>query len=189
MIAVRPGLRSALPEAPFEIADAVELYAREFGRHGRIRFVPHVNCWLVELSPIAGAPLMKAVQEGRLPEPEAWEAVWLQEANPNAGKVTGRGPNGFPIREGPYRSLDIEQLGAAGVRAFLDRTNMFSGRGEAKSLEDAMRQTADAEAARVAKLRADAKDDAIHEARDRRSLYEHVPREVVGVDLNPEKAP
>ena len=74
-------------------------------------------------------------------------------------------------------------MGAAGVRAFLERGNTFSGRGEFSSPEDAFRKTYDRnEESRVAN-RARIKEETRLEFRDERRRYVDVPMVSPGIDL------
>ena len=120
--------RSGLPIPPVEIADEVEKYAREHGRHGSLRFVPTVlkgrrpvkGTWRVELSLRMNDQRRELYQTGAVPEEPA-EIIWLHEPDPKS-------PTG-------YRPYDIMQMGAGGVRQFLEKGNMWSGRGQYTSLE------------------------------------------------------
>jgi hypothetical protein len=114
------GLRFGLPTPPTEIADEVELYAREWGRHATLHFVPTLfqgdrivrGSWIVRFTLRSNDPRMRAYQEGRAPEP-ATEDVWLQEPNPRAGQpIPGTGG----LKEQPYLPLNLTELGAGGVR-------------------------------------------------------------------------
>lgn len=127
--------RTEAPRAPAEIAETVALYGREHDRIATIEFAMGPNLWLVKISLKPNDPRLIRYQQGLAPEPPV-ETVALQEPNPNAGKTI----NG--VRQGPFRALDIYQMGADGVRTFLERGNMLSGRGEHSSLEGAFR-TAD----------------------------------------------
>ena len=86
MILLTPrGNRSEAPRAPAEIADAVELYARQYDRTGKIEFAVGPNTWLVRLSLRPNDPRLLRYQQGMAPEPPT-EVVWLQEPNPDAGE-------------------------------------------------------------------------------------------------------
>lgn len=185
MIVTPFGNRSEAPRAPAEIAEAVELYAREHGRTGSIEFAVGPNLWLVKLSLRPNDPAMKAWQEGRAVEPPT-EVVWLQERNPNDGKVIGW--NGDkPVRGTPYRALDIQQMGAAGVRAFLDRGNTWTGRGEHASLTGALKASYAADEVTRAKNRATVREDTRDMIRDKRRSYLKIPFLRVGINLKKEK--
>lgn len=176
--------RSEMPRAPVEIQEEVELYARESGRHANLIFVPteFVNgrlangTWLVRFTLRSNDKRMQAYQEGRAAKPPT-EDVWLHEHNPDEGKPISGGR-----KQGPYKPLDIVQMGAGGVRQFLERGNMW-GRGQFKSLEEQVREVqADNEAARL-KFRADQKEASRYEQRDKRRWRLKIPFISVGVNL------
>ncbi|MFW6010492.1 MAG: hypothetical protein ACOC9H_01105 [Gemmatimonadota bacterium] len=110
---------------PVEVQDAVELWAREHGRHGRIVWSPVTRCAVVELDLKPGDPRLEAYQQGRL-RMEPKERVLLHQWNPATKRYEA-----VPSRPG--------ELTPDFVREWLDRGNMWSGRGEtdAKNLHDA----------------------------------------------------
>lgn len=179
--------RSEAPRAPVEIADEVELYAREYGRTGKIHFAVGPNTWVVTLSLRPNDERMRLWQEGRAAEPPV-ETIWLQEPNPDEGKVLGVHPEtGRPMRGAPFRALDIHQMGAAGVRAFLERGNTWSGRGEFRSVEEAVRRTYQQDAEATERFRETTKEENRFERREDRRRYLQIPAVSVGIDLNPSK--
>lgn len=162
----------AFPRAPVAIADAVELYAREtrgFGQHATLRFIPvtgTVGCWQVRFTLKPDDPRMRLYQEGKIAEPPK-EIVWLHEPI---------GPDEEPITPTyRYRPLDIVALGPSGIREWLDRGNLWSGRGEQESLEKQVQASVDASAEQSAKRRADAEFNTRALVRDRRRWYQRIP--------------
>lgn len=186
MLLRRPGARFEAPRAPAEIAEAVELFARNSGRTGSIKFATGPfgpNIWLVQLSLRPNDERMRLYQEGRAAEPPV-ETVWLQERNPLEGKPTGRFlPNGQLERHGPYRALDIYQMGASGVREFLERGNTESGRGEHRSLEEAVRKAFDDDQYNAVRFREQKKEENRHRTREDRRHRLGIPALPVGIDL------
>jgi hypothetical protein len=161
------------PEAPWEIREEVEKYAREYGKTGAVEFAVGPNVWLIKLSLRPNDPRMQAWQEGRAEEPPM-EVVVLQEPNPAFV------PGG---RASPFRALDILQMGPSGVRTFLERGNTFSGRGEFKSIEESTkvaleRDQAAREAFRLEQKAAN-RDERMAERRSRLKI----PFLPVGIDL------
>ncbi len=183
--------RGGLPIAPQEIADEVEQYARESGRHCSLHFVPTVMTegrggknvlramWLARFTLHPDDKRMVLYREGQVAEPPT-DDVWFMEPNPDAGKLI---PGTDGIREQDYRGLDIMQMGAAGVRAFLERGNLNSGRGQYQSLEDQLRQVREANAAAKAKNRADAQQASRDRTSERRRWWLGIPLVQAGMDL------
>jgi len=163
-----------IPTPPAEIADAVEMWARKSGRHGRLQFIPTfvsngqimAGTWLVRLSLRENDKRMLLYQQGIAAEPPA-EDVWLHV--PDESRKSG------------YRALDIYQMGVGGVEAFLDRGNMWSGRGEFTSLEEQVRLAREANRKMLEKNRADQKEESRHEQRDKRRWRFGIPFLPVGV--------
>ncbi len=175
--------RGEAPRAPVEIQDEVELYARESGRHAKLISVPTVfaggravsRTWCVRFTLRSDDKRMLEYQEGRAAKPPT-EDVWLHERNPKEDE-----PN-----EPKYLPFDIIQMGAGGVRVFLESGNMWSGRGEFASLEEQLRHVQDTnEEARV-KFRADQKEENRLEQRDKRRSRLKIPFLGVGIDLKGE---
>ena len=157
--------RSASPIAPWEIREEVELYAREHGRTATMELVqaPMFVCWIVKFSLKPTDPRMKAYREGRSAEPPT-EIVWLMDHA--AGK--------------PY---DIHQLGAAGVRALLEKGNNFTGRGEYGSQLEAIEKTAEANRAAREAFRQQAKEENRYNRKQDKRRYLGIPQVPVGIDL------
>lgn len=195
--------RAELPRAPVEIQEAVELYAREHGRAGRIDFKPEevleveldgnkqrfrvgLNCWEASFTLRANDKALLAWQQGLAAEPPR-ESVLFIEDNPDAGKSDGRGG-----RQGAQRALNIYQMGASGVRAFLDKGNTWSGQGEFASVSDAVRNASAKNEQASEKNYASARDDVKARAREEHVWYgkkphEKIARQVVATDLSPNR--
>jgi hypothetical protein len=159
----------ALPRAPTEIADAVELYARESNRHATLHFIPiagRLGCWVVRMTLKPDDPRLSLYRDGKVAEPPT-EHVWLHEP------LGLDEPRMIPTYA--YRPLNIHELGAAGVRAWLDRSNLWSGRGELSSLEQQVQDTVEAGRQAAQKRRTDAEDQTRALVRDRRRWYQRIP--------------
>ena len=181
-------MRFELPTAPAEIADEVELWARESGRHATLRFVPILffngriiaGTWKVCISLRPDDPALQMYQQGRVSEPPT-EDVWLHEPNPKAGQPLA----GFHgLREPPYIGYNLTDLGASGVRQFLEKGNTWSGRGIFRSLMDQLRQVREKNATARAKFRQDQKEANRDELMARRRQVHRIPFLRVGVDLS-----
>lgn len=161
--------------APPEVSAEVELYARESGRTGSIHYVPPpVAAWEVRLSLKPNDKRLLAWQQGLAPEPPV-ESVLLVANNPKPG---GR----------PFVALDVHQMGPSGVRAFLEKGNSWSGRGELGTIEEATKKARENDQSRREKDRENALDDVRARARENRPWYakrpfEKIARQVVGIAL------
>ncbi len=170
-----------MPTAPAEIADEVEMYARESGRHAALTFIPTSvdmntgrilgGTWRVDLSLHPEDPRMLIYQEGRMEKPPV-EEIWLHKENPN--------PESWRDK---YTPFDINQMGPSGVRQFLERGNIHSGRGEFDSMDDVVRKTAELNEKRRQKRYDDAEDRVRKRARDKRRSRQKIPFLRVGIDL------
>lgn len=168
--------RQEVPVAPDDVIAEVRKYAAEHGRTGHIQYVPMARCWVVRLSLKPNDPALAAVQ-GQVTD-EKYEDVWLMEPNPKRGQ---RLPNGRI--EGPYVSLNLEQLGPSGVRAFLDKGNRWSGRGEVSSIAEAARKTHESHEQGKQKARRDAREWVKELAHDVRRQVNKIPLLRTGIDL------
>jgi hypothetical protein len=183
MLILPRGARSEAPTAPPEIRDAVEMYARQHGRTGSIEFAVGPNVWIIKLSLRPNDERMRLWQEGRAPEPPT-EMVWLQEPNPDEGKVLGTDPRtGRPVRGGMFRPLNIYEMGAEGVLGFLQRGNTWSGRGEFGSVEEAVRKVREDDVSRTEAFRAEQKEASRLQQRENRRRLLDIPMKAVGIDL------
>ena len=114
---------------PWEIQDTVELWARKWGRHGRVEWVPGLNCYAIHLTRRPDDPIMREWQEGRLAQSDPpTESVLLHEFDPKVGR---------------YVPLKLEELGPSGIEELLDKGNAWSGRGEFKTLADGLAHAVD----------------------------------------------
>lgn len=121
-MAIRMGL-SGLPVAPTEVSDAVELWARDFGRHAHVNYIPPMQCWGVELSLPSDHPQLKLWKEGK-----------LKQATPPTDTVL---LHAWSYDTQAWVPHDIEQLGPSGVVSILEKGNTWSGRGEYSSIVEA----------------------------------------------------
>lgn len=173
--------RDGLPECPYEIREVVEQYARQHGRTASVHFVPTAG-WMARLELKPNDERVRLYQEGRAAAPPT-EDVWFHEPNPLEGQVIpgtyGKG------RESPFRPIDIIAQGPSWVRAFLDRGNMFSGRGETgtKSLEQVAKDTMEKDAENTRRFREAMRDENRQEVRSRRRDIQGVPVVSPGIDL------
>lgn len=155
-------LNAGLPKAPHELQDEVELWARKSGRHAKLHFIP-VGGWFCRITLRSDDPRMKAYREGLVPDPPG-EDVWFHE------------PYGD---KGEYRCLDIMQMGASGIKAFLEKGDTWSGRGEYDSIVDQQKKVSDANAERRGKLKAFEKEESRKEQASKRKF--RLGEAVVGV--------
>lgn len=107
------------PVAPAEVADAVTLWFRQWGRRAHMEWAAPLGCFVIKATRRPDDPVMRMWQEGRVAE-EPMEVIYLHEPNP-------RGPG--------YLAIDPGMLGAGGIREWLDRANLWSGRGEHASIQ------------------------------------------------------
>lgn len=177
----------------------MELYARRHGRQGTLHFFLGGG-WFATLSLRVNDKRMKLYQEGRAEEPPV-EKVWFHIDNPGG---TDRGVTLAELRaldepllwaciamdNGRCRQrflpLDITQMGAEGVKRFLERGNMWSGRGEYDSLEEQLQDSRERSKAATEKHRQDQKEANRHEQREKRRQRFKIPFLPVGIDLKGE---
>ena len=180
------GGQRELPQAPTEFKDAVELYARESGRHGILQFVPTefwngeiVNgTWRARFTLRDSDKRLSISQEGRGEAPT--EDVWFHVLNPKEGELI---PAGHGRREREYRPVSLQELGVAGMVTWLERGNMWSGRGEYQSLEEQAKRAMEANNEMRLKHRADEKEQSRWEQRDKRRWRFKIPFLPIGIDL------
>jgi hypothetical protein len=153
-------LNSGLPRAPWDIAEEVELFARESGRTATLHYIPGSG-WFARFSLRTNDPRMRLYQEGHAEAPPT-EDVWFHRPKPGG-------------RPGDFIMLDIEQMGRSGVRTFLERGNTWSGRGEFDSVEDAARKAMEANRREREKLRADARENNRYAQREKRRWRFKIP--------------
>ena len=161
---------------PVEFADAVETYARKYGKHGTMRFVPPpVNVWIVEFELRANDPRRSLWQSQRAKE-EPKEVVYLwRDATPQE----------IARARGQWHRVGykLDELGVSGLVQFLDRTNLFSGRGEYGSLTEAVKDQANKQEQGEAKELEDARQGAVEIGMDKRRQLFKIPYLNVGIDL------
>lgn len=172
-----------LPTPPVEIAEAVELWARQYGRHATMKFIPHMQppCWSVNLSLKPGDPALKRWQEGKA-EHEPTEGVLLLEWDAALGETnphTGR-------KAGAYRAVNLEEYGPTGVVELLEKGNTWSGRGEYGSLAQAVVAAATRSREAKEKTRAQMRQWSRDLAADQRRQILKVPFHRVGIALGTE---
>jgi hypothetical protein len=135
---------------PWQLSDAVEMWARERGKHATIGWNSATNCAVIDFTLRPDDPRMKAYREGKLRfEPK--ESLLL-----NYRETDSQG------REyGPFLPLDIEQLGVSGVINMLNEGDVQSGNGKYADMQQAVH----AIERRNAQARAKMKDVAVENAR------------------------
>lgn len=147
---------------PWDIQEEVELWAREIGRHAKIVWNPVLACPEVQIELKDGDPRLKKWQAGDAKRPhKPVESVWLHRWNEEAGH---------------YEPMDLGQMGASGVRAHLERANMWSGRGRHRDLYSAAKAADEHNEQLKAEMRKAAMDNSRDMAKDRR-------RDVLGIPL------
>jgi hypothetical protein len=162
-----------VPTIPFDVAEEVELFARQWGRHARMEWSVHLNAPVIHFSMPKDSKLWKMWQEGEL-DREPTESVPLIERDPNTGRI------------GP---INLADYGASGVRELLEKSNVWSGRGKHKNLLNAIRENMD----RNAKNREEMRKKANEIGREigwlsRRSALE-LPQSQVLIDLKSPPTP
>lgn len=131
MTLIAPARRHGTPSAPAWFTDAVELWARQWGRHATTRWEPRVGCYVTRFARRPDDPVMALVRDGRKAEEDAGEPFYWHEWK------EGVRPHPLVGKEkmvGGFVALDPESLGESGVRERLDRANLW-GRGEFASLD------------------------------------------------------
>lgn len=108
---------------PYQISDAVEMWARNRGRHATIGWNVAMRCAVIDLTLKGDDPRLKAYQEGRLKfEPK--ESIPLH----------------YQPKEGaPFVAINLEDLGPTGIVEMLEKADTWSGRGEYGSMLEAVR--------------------------------------------------
>lgn len=109
---------------PVEIADGVELWARQQGRHARLFWHPVLNCFCIEFELRDDHPSLKKWQDQTAKlESKPTESVPLHSFNPKTQR---------------YEAWDLEQRGVSGIINHLDQANLLSGRGEFNTLRESL---------------------------------------------------
>lgn len=161
--------------APQDFADAVELYARRYGRHGTLKFVPWpLNCWVIEFTLMPNDPARLAMQ-GQKVEDDIVEPVYL--LRPSTPAETSK-------RGGPHEvGYKLDELGVSGMIELLERTNTFSGRGQYASQKEALKDQADKGTEARAKIAETAREEAVEVGMARRRQVFDIPYLTVDIDL------
>lgn len=189
-------LRGGLPKAPHELQDEVELYARESGRTATLHFF--MGCgWFVRFSLRCNDKRMLAFQQGMAAEPPT-EDVFFHVPNPKEHdglSLSELKAMDIPVLWSvvgfdkhkrcrmPFIPLDIQQMGPSGIRQFLEKGNMWSGRGEFDSLTEQLRKAREKNKAVREKRKEDARQEARKFARDQRGRRFKVPTVPVLMDF------
>lgn len=109
---------------PVEIADGVELWARQQGRHARLFWHPIMSCWCIEFELRDDDPRLRKWQDQTIKlDSKPTESVPLHSWNPKTNR---------------YEAWDLEQRGVTGIIEHLDKANLLSGRGEHNTLWEAL---------------------------------------------------
>jgi hypothetical protein len=169
-------IKESTPVLRYDIADEIILYFRESGRNCEVKYIPHMKCFVAMVSLRSNDPLLGSFQSGVLSRVPT-EDVFFHEPNPDAGKIMGG------VRQGPFRPLDLNQMGASGVRTWLEQRNVLSGRGEFKSLLEQHRAVDKKGREGVAKIKQETRSDVIDFGLEVRRVVEKIPYNRVGIDL------
>ena len=159
------GGRAFCPPAEFE--EVVEMYAREYGRHATLEYIPPINCWTVEFTLKPDDPRMKGWKQGRLTE-EPKEVVYLWR---------------WSKKQNQYVGYKLSELGTTGLREFLEKGNSW-GRGQ--SLVDAVNEQEELRVKGDEKRRLEGRANARDLGMDKRRTELDIPYLGVDIDL---KAP
>ena len=129
----RYGRRVDRPVPAVWFADAVEKWARNWGRSAVTRWEPRMGCFVSHFSRRDSDPVLAAVQEGR--RAEADEPFYWHEWK--EGPVRPHPFFGASQMVPGFVALDVEQMGETGVLTMLEKGNTWSGRGEFTSIGQA----------------------------------------------------
>lgn len=108
---------------PWQIKDAVELWARQRGRHATIGWNVAMRCAVIDLTLKGDDPRLRAYQEGRIKH-EPKESIPLHYQ---------------PVEGGPFMAINLEELGESGLIEMLNKGDMWSGTGQYGSMYEAVR--------------------------------------------------
>ena len=158
------------------------MYARESGRHATLHYVPTMirkgqmtGCWIVRFTLKSDDPRMRLYQKGEMAEPPT-EDVWLHKRVGGAEKWGEE-----------YEPLNIVELGPSGVRTFLEKGNLWSGRGDYDGLVDQLAKVNEMNETARQKNYDDARFNAKKRAMDKRRSRLKIPFLGVGTDLKGSK--
>ena len=118
---------------------------------------------------------MEPYQKG-LEAEEPTEHVWFHVPNPEA-----------ETWQDAYTPLNIVEMGPSGVKTFLEKGNLWSGRGEYTSLEDQLDQVRKMNEAARSKNVAESRESSVKRAMDKRRTLLKIPFLRVGIDLGKSK--
>lgn len=148
-----PGGRRDGPTVPVEIRDAVEKWARSWGRHADVVYItvtsPPTPQVRIELKP--DDPRLRPWQEGDADEKPV-ETVELVEWDDQKKRFVG---------------INLMDLGADGVVEILERGNTWSGRGEYDSLQEGIVAARREKESKLERLKNWMRGEAIARAEDR----------------------
>ena len=176
LVATPFGGRNELPRPPAEIAEEVELFARRSGRHATLHFIPldltrpsRGGTWVVDFELRSADKRLLLYQESRA-ESVPTERVWLHV--PDSESRTG------------YRPLNIHELGAGGVKQFLERGDTWSGRGEFLSIEEQARKAMEANRQVARNVKQEQREASRNMAEDTRRRRLKIPFLPIEIDLS-----
>lgn len=163
---------------PWQMQDALEKWARGFGKHAKIEYLTHTD------PPTPQVKISLDPDDPRRQAGEQWETVQLVvwdeegETHPRTGKPMGA-----------YVPIPLEELGTSGLIELLNRTNVQTGRGEYASLQEAIHDqwTKALEAQR--RERRKHRDAAIQFGRQFRRRIFDIPHHRVGIELSSSPSP
>jgi hypothetical protein len=159
---------------PYQITDAVELWAREHGRHGSVRRDPR-GFAVIELSIKDDDPRMKGWREGKLKSKPVDKVPLLYQK-------TFRDQYGKEQRSPRYSPIDLEELGVSGVLEILNRGNLASGTGEWRDLMQCVQSVAAKNDALKDSIMRAARDNA--RARAREIVRDAAPKSFVAANIS-----
>lgn len=105
---------------PPDISEAVEMWARQRGRHARMEWNPHLGCAAIHFR---AAGISEGFADGPVIHADRTESVALHEWDPTRGH---------------YVPLNLAEYGAQGIVALLEKADTYSGRGEHNSLQESI---------------------------------------------------
>lgn len=154
---------------PWDWADAVEVWAREQGRHGRLVWNTVLRCYEAQIDLKDADPRLLAWQQGKVRQKPVESVFFHRQDKPG----------------GPWVAMDLQQMGPSGIRKYLDEGNLWSGRGRYRNLMEACR-AADDHNQRLEAIMAEAAEQGARDnAREHRRQLFDLP--LVSVPANVEK--
>ena len=168
--------------APAEIRDAVETWARTYGGHGDVVWVPRAKTWQVRLTLRHGDPRLKGRDSDvfETVELQEWWEPWQWEKY--APRRARRHASSNRVLPG-YRAYELDELGATGIIEILEKGSLMSGRGEFKSAEEAMYRVRETHRKERERAQGELRQHATDRALDQRRQVLKIPFLPVGVDL------